>query len=351
MDTPTQDGREFWREVLLASGMTAVPRSARDPRPGVAVYQAPLPGEVLAGVRRLAGGLAMLPSSVLLAAHAKVLAVLSGERDVVTGYVTEAGAQPLACRLTTAAGTWRGLLWDVAQVESDMIRHRNVAVEELRGEPGVAEPVFGTEFEPVGGLGAGRDLADAVVLRVEMANRGRPLALRLRYRTDVLDAGCVARIAGYHLAALALMAADVDAEHGRQSLLAGEERQFEPVGLAGPCRESPGRRVHGVFERRARRHPDAVAVAMAMAHPDSGDRDDDRDDPPVTAGEVRLAAAWEHVLGIPDDQIGRRDHFFDLGGCSLSAVKLAAALNGAVSPADITRHPVLADLADLLAPS
>src|SRR2546428_6250854 len=33
------------------------------------------------------------------------------------------------------------------------------------------------------------------------------LVLRLRYRTDVLDAECAARIAGYHLTALALTAA------------------------------------------------------------------------------------------------------------------------------------------------
>jgi Phosphopantetheine attachment site len=51
------------------------------------------------------------------------------------------------------------------------------------------------------------------------------------------------------------------------------------------------------------------------------------------------------VLGIAADQISRRDHFFDRGGTSLSAVKLAIILNRAVSLKDITRHPILADLA------
>src|SRR5262249_13176731 len=40
---------------------------------------------------------------------------------------------------------------------------------------------------------------------------------------------------------------------------------------------------------------------------------------PTTTTEHRLAAAWAKVLGIPKEQIGRRDHFFDLGGTSLSA--------------------------------
>jgi len=39
------------------------------------------------------------------------------------------------------------------------------------------------------------------------------------------------------------------------------------------------------------------------------------------------------------------DHFFDRGGTSLSAVKLAIILNRTVSLKDVTRYPVLADLA------
>jgi hypothetical protein len=69
---------------------------------------------------------------------------------------------------------------------------------------------------------------------------------------------------------------------------------------------------------------------------------------PSTATERRLATAWAQVLGMREDQIGRRDHFFDLGGASLSAVKLAIALNRAVSLKDIAEHPILADMAELL---
>jgi hypothetical protein len=70
---------------------------------------------------------------------------------------------------------------------------------------------------------------------------------------------------------------------------------------------------------------------------------------PTTPTERRLAAAWAKVLGTPQDQIGRHDHFFfDRGGSSLSAVKLAITLERAVSLTDVTRHPVLADLAALV---
>ena len=42
------------------------------------------------------------------------------------------------------------------------------------------------------------------------------------------------------------------------------------------------------------------------------------------------------------------DHFFDRGGTSLSAVKLAVNLDRVFSPKDLTGHPVLADLAALV---
>src|ERR1700754_2876031 len=61
--------------------------------------------------------------------------------------------------------------------------------------------------------------------------------------------------------------------------------------------------------------------------------------PPSIPTERRVAAAWAKVLGVREHQIGRRDHFFDSGGTSLSAVELALALNRAVSLKDVTRHP------------
>jgi hypothetical protein len=72
-------------------------------------------------------------------------------------------------------------------------------------------------------------------------------------------------------------------------------------------------------------------------------------DGPMTRTEHWLAAAWAEVLGMPKDHhIGRRDHFFHLGGTSLSALKLAIALGRAVSFKDLAGHPVLADQATLI---
>src|SRR5437764_476349 len=75
------------------------------------------------------------------------------------------------------------------------------------------------------------------------------------------DLACSAsRIAGYHLTALSLMAADPEAEHARASLLSAEELHYQLHGLAGPLRVLPDRRTHQLFEQRARTRPDAVAA-------------------------------------------------------------------------------------------
>jgi hypothetical protein len=73
---------------------------------------------------------------------------------------------------------------------------------------------------------------------------------------------------------------------------------------------------------------DRKALAALAAELDVAEQDHDG---PSTATEIWLAAAWADVLRIPKDQIGRRDHFFDLGGTSLSALKLVIALDRAVS--------------------
>jgi amino acid adenylation domain-containing protein len=255
---PMQSDGEFWHGVLVAGGFTAIPRWTLDPAEGVAEHDEPIPDLHAAALRRLAGDLGMPLSSVLLAAHAKVLAALSGEREVTTGYVAVEGGQSLPCRLSTEPESWRALLMETRRVESELLSHRYFPVDDLRRELGLAEPPFETVFDPAGDGGR---LAGGAVLRVGIGRTDGRLVARLRYRTDVLDADAAARIAGYHLTALARIAADPDARHDEQSLLRDEELRHQLDRLAGPRRELPDRRFHELFEERVRSHPDAVAAS------------------------------------------------------------------------------------------
>src|SRR5260370_337166 len=69
---------------------------------------------------------------------------------------------------------------------------------------------------------------------------------------------------------------------------------------------------------------------------------------PRTSTEHPLAAAWAGAPGIPEEHIVRRDHFFDLGGTSLSALKFAIALDRAVSFPCLFAQPSLADHVELI---
>ncbi|MGH3939067.1 MAG: non-ribosomal peptide synthetase [Pseudonocardiaceae bacterium] len=259
----TDAGREFWRGVLLAGGNTTIPRWTLDPVADVIEHEMTISDDLVAALRRLGNELDVPLRSVLLAAHAKVLTALSGEREVVTGYLAVKSGRPLPCRLTSTSGSWRTLLLNTGRVEAELCSHKDFPVDDLRCELGLAEPLFETVFDPTGAdddLTGDGELTGDTVLWVGISRSGDHLVLRMRYRADVLDADCAARIAGYHRTALELIVADPEAEHERQSLLSAEEVRAQLDGFAGPRRELPQERFHELFEQRVRAHPDAVAA-------------------------------------------------------------------------------------------
>jgi amino acid adenylation domain-containing protein len=169
------------------------------------------------------------------------------------------------------------MLLEIHRAESELLAYKDFPVDDLRRELGLTKPSFETVFDPAAD-DTGELTGDAVlwvgIVAVGCAQstpsesrrveRDR-IVLRLRYRTDVMDAKCAARMARYHLTALAFIAADPDAGHVRQSLLSAEEVHFQLNGLAGPHRRLPDRGVHELFEERVRAHPDTVAAVHGDA--------------------------------------------------------------------------------------
>ena len=257
MGTQANAGRDFWRGVLTTGGLTAVPRWTAAPRAGVGELTTPIPNNLAAEIRQLAESLAIPTSTVLLAAHAKVLSALTGETDVVTGYVTAHGVQPVPLQLRSGAGSWRELLLQTHRSQAELLAHRDFPIGELALELGLAGPEFETVVDP---NGLGGEFDEGAVLRVEMSSRGDRPVLRVRHRMDAVDGGFAGRVAGYHLRAWELMVADPDAEHGPQSLLSPDELDHQLADLQGPSRSLPDRRFHELFEERVKVNPDAVAA-------------------------------------------------------------------------------------------
>src|SRR5258708_36698327 len=153
-------GKEFWRGVLLAGGFTARPRWTLNPVPGVGEHEAKIPDELVAALHRLANELAVPLSSVLLAAHGKVLGALSGEREVCTGYAVPARSS-LPLWMTLGPRSWRGVLLESARAESELLLHKDFPVDDLKRELGVIKLPFETVFEMGDG---GEGSAEAVLL-------------------------------------------------------------------------------------------------------------------------------------------------------------------------------------------
>ena len=74
--------------------------------------------------------------------------------------------------------------------------------------------------------------------------------------------------------------------------------------------------------------------------------------PPSTEEEMKVCGIWAEVLGIDKQIIGKRDHFFKLGGNSILAIKLIHLINQRleldINLAFLLHHPVLEDFIDNL---
>src|SRR5438876_8263539 len=118
MSRHTRSGEATRRGRCEMGGFTVVPRWTLKPVPGVGEHEVRIPDELMAASRRLANDLAVPLSSVLLAAHAKVLGALSGERQVCTGYAVAAGP-PLPCQLSIEPDSWRALVLQTHRAERE----------------------------------------------------------------------------------------------------------------------------------------------------------------------------------------------------------------------------------------
>jgi amino acid adenylation domain-containing protein len=258
--TATSD-RDFWHGVLSAGGFTEIPRWSSEPTAGVARHREPIPADLVSALHRVADESAVSLSSVLLGAHLAVLAALSGEDEVTTGYLVAPDRPPLPLRQTTAPGSWRSLVLQAYQNESELLWHKDFPVADLQRELGLAEPAFEVLFDPAASDATGADMDEArpgIVLWLGFSEGDGQLLLW--YRRDALDAAAAARIAGYHATALRLLAAHPEEDHRRHTLLSTDEVRSQLEDFAGPERELPDRRVHELFEEQARAHPEAVAA-------------------------------------------------------------------------------------------
>ncbi|HEX8148210.1 MAG TPA: amino acid adenylation domain-containing protein [Pyrinomonadaceae bacterium] len=294
MALESEECGRYWRDKLRDVRPTELPRwPVAPPRPSlprIVKGSYPLPAETSRGLRGLARALGVPLKSVLLAAHLKVLSVVCGRGDVVTGLVS--GGRPeeadgekvlglffntLPFSSDVSAGTWRDLIQATFRAELEMLPYRRYPVAALQKQWG-RRPLFESVFNYLH-FHVLDDLAESGL--VELAGPTRyweetnltlstaflldthteQIILTLRYDTTQFGEAQIESVRGYYTRVLGAMVSGPEERHERRSFLdAGESRRLLTEWAVAPHARTERRCVHRLFEEQAEKTPEAVAV-------------------------------------------------------------------------------------------
>uniref|UniRef100_UPI0022495B1B non-ribosomal peptide synthetase n=1 Tax=Streptomyces TaxID=1883 RepID=UPI0022495B1B len=308
------ESETFWLERVADRPTSRLPRWTTDADPRLAVperenewrvehpaerhgsIETLLPADLCDALLALALRCGVPLKSVLLAAHLRVMSVVTGDTDVIAGLssngrLEEAGAtevrglflNTLPFRLDLSGGTWEELVRAVFDAEQEMLPHRRYPLGALQRKLG-GQPLFETSFVYnhfhvlTDEFGSGRlAIVDGKIdsfstLRAEPTNfplsvgvirnpYSTRLLLSLDYHLGELVEGQVALLRDYYVRALEAMVADPSADYGQVSLLGEAERALVEE-WSGEGAELPVSLIHERVVRRARETPHAPAVTF-----------------------------------------------------------------------------------------
>lgn len=286
--------RRFWEEKLDSCDVLRLPRlpHSGDSALGGACFRemsVPISAELSEGLTRVAR-LAKTPlKSVLLAAHIKVLGFLSGQADVITGFVTNGRSEEVdgervrglflntvPFRLSIEPGTWRDLIRRTFEAELELLPYRRYPLVALQRKYG-SQPLFEAQFNYVhfhvleGVLRSGNiEVLDSsgieeVHFPLEAAFGRDPMTervyLNLQYDTSVFGDDRAEAIAAYYRRALSDLANDPNARHNDCALLSDNEQRQLLIEWNQTARSyPPGQTLCGLFQAQVQRAPDAIAI-------------------------------------------------------------------------------------------
>ncbi|MGW6951326.1 amino acid adenylation domain-containing protein [Streptomyces xanthophaeus] len=409
----SQADRQYWLDRLEDRPQTVIPRlRPRDEEAAfhVVLQDVPLPRGLSDRIVALAGRLGVPVKTVLLAAHMKVHAAVTGEQDVMTGYEhsgrPEAADAEKACglflnsvplRVELTGGSWEGLVRQIYDAETSFLPHRRYPMAKMKQDLQTQVPLFETvfNFTHFYSLKKLRELPEFSLLDVravaitEFPFRSEfsrhfytdEVQLSLHYHADAFDNDHIVRIGGYFVTALDRMTADPSDDHSALPLAGDEELAalaefgsrpqpsltgaatgdrvlvLDPAGLPSPI---------GAEGDIALDRPDGTRSlvgrgrwleagileqagdgAEAPQAPEAAQDAPGEGDGELSSMALRIAAVWGEVLGTDPTTIGLGDDFFDLGGNSLAAMRAVMMLNGLVTIKDVMRNSRLGEQAAL----
>ncbi len=231
----------------------------------VVMRDVPLPEGLTERVGALADSLSVPMKDVLLAAHLKVLSLVSGQSEVTTGYEHSGrpelpGAEttlglhlnsvPLRLRMelnptgeavqdAEAGESWAQLIRRVYQAELDLLPHRRYPMARMKQDLSTQRQLFDTTFNfthfyLMKNL---RQLPEFSLLQIQVDSETEfpfrtefsrhytddELRLCLHYHSHLYAEAQIDRVGGYFVRVLELMAGEPVAPHAARPLLAAED--------------------------------------------------------------------------------------------------------------------------------
>ncbi|MEE8586407.1 MAG: amino acid adenylation domain-containing protein, partial [Acidobacteriota bacterium] len=289
-----QEARSFWRSLLEEAPQTLCLGTLRgnqlgDGSSNVIRLELKFPALASKKAMALSRELGIPLKSVLLAAHLNVVSLITGNRDLVTGLISNGrldqtdGDRVLGLFLNTLPfrfegqeGTWKEALLAIFAREADCIRYRRYPLADLSQQL-QASDLFNTAFnfvhyhvyddlerlEGVEVLDSTGFEQTSFTLLANFSYSGSSQALSLYLDCD---AACLSQkqiqlIQGYYIQALNLLTDAPDAPFDPRLLLAeGERERLLGDWADGPGTPFPVSRLERLVEAQADQKPDAVAV-------------------------------------------------------------------------------------------
>ena len=283
----SEECKRYWGGVI--KGIERKKKAADAKGRKVGIKRIRIREQVFEQLKDLASELGVPVKSVLLAAHMRVMGLLSGDEEVVTGVVTNGRPEErdaervLGLFLNTApmrmrmgGGTWSELIGQAYEAEKHMLPHRRYPLAELqKATPG--EAFFDTAFgvlhfhvlEGIRELGGMSISSSEEVIETNYAlgvgfgmdlNR-KHLSVDLRVDEQEYGGNGVERIIRYYENSLERMIENPNERYEEASLLSEDEiaqilhqwNETERGYADNIC-------VHELFEQRAQEMPEAIAV-------------------------------------------------------------------------------------------
>jgi amino acid adenylation domain-containing protein/thioester reductase-like protein len=289
----SEEARQFWFNTLTDFTILKLPRWPVFYRTHqvneVGVLEIPLAKEISNGLKQLAKSLNVPIRSVLLAAHLRVLSVLSNQTDIITGLVSNGRPEDkdgervlglflntLPFRLTMPGGTWKELVIETFKMEQAVLPYRRFPLAEIQRMLG-GQTLFETAFnfihfhvyQNILGLTGVEALGGqffeqthftlSTSFRLDLITHD--IQLTLSYDTSELCEEQIQAIAGYYTAALTAMATNASERYECHSLLSESEQQKLLVEWNNTVTDYPKNQcIHQLFEAQVENTPDAIAL-------------------------------------------------------------------------------------------